>query len=162
MTAVRIPDTISSSEDLVSLIMEVRTYAKWFSLMTNAQRTGTRPDHQQPELTTTATEVIRASATDGTLTPTALDSLIADLESVHKHARSLTITLAAPAPNDVKRDIVAWTRANVAEDALINFRFNSQIVGGMIVRVGSRIYDWSFKKAIMENKSKLAETLSRV
>lgn len=162
MTASRLPDTISSSEDLVSLIMEIRTYAKWFALQNNAKKTGATANHPQPELTPTATDTIRSAAKDGKLSTALLDNLIASLESINKHARSFTITLAAPAPNDVRRDIIAWTRANIAEDALINFRFNAQIVGGMIVRVGSRIYDWSFKKAILENKSKLAETLDRV
>ena len=162
MTAFRLPDTISSSEDLVSLIMEIRTYAKWFALQNNAQKTGAAANHPQPELTPTATDIIRSSAKEGKLSTVLLDDLIASLESTNRNARSFTITLAAPAPNDVRRDIIAWTRSNIAEDALINFRFNAQIVGGMIVRVGSRIYDWSFKKAILENKSKLAETLDRV
>lgn len=157
-----LPDTISSSEDLVALIMEVRSYAKWFALYVNAAKTGVTPQHPQPELTATATATIRSAAQNGALNPALLDTLISDLEAIHKNARSITITLAAPAPNEVKRDIVAWARANIAEDALINFRFNAQIVGGMIVRAGSRIFDWSFKKSIMENRSKLAETLGRV
>ena len=157
-----LPENISSSEDLAALIMEVRSYAKWYSQVANARKIGANHKDSQPALTDTATITIRSAAEKDSLAPEQLDGLISDLERIYKRAQTLTITLAAPAPADVRREIVSWVRSNISTDALINFRFNSQIVGGMVVRIGSKIYDWSFRKAILENKSKLAETLNRV
>jgi F0F1-type ATP synthase delta subunit len=45
---------------------------------------------------------------------------------------------------------------------LVTVRFNSTIAGGMVVRLGSRMYDWSWRRLLMEQRSNYAEVLRRV
>ena len=162
MSHFQVSPLVSSSEDLVAMIVEIRSYAKWFNQYLVSKKAGVTPTDTQPELSTVATETIRDWANKNPLTSAHLDELITHLEATRKQAPTLTITLAAPAPNEVKRSIVEWVRANLSENALVSFRFNSQILGGMIVRVGSRIYDWSFRQTILDNKATLVEVFTRV
>ena len=160
--SISLPATVSSTNDLTGLILEVREYAKWFNQYTNATKLHTSYAHTQPELSPTASTLIRDWAKQASLTSARLDELITGLEHTKSHAPVMTITLAAPAPTEVKKELVAWCRDNISPSILVTFRFNSGILGGMVVRSGSSIYDWSFRRAIMNERHKFAEILSRV
>ena len=93
---------------------------------------------------------------------TSLDELITELERISQHAPTITITLVAPAPAEVKKTLVAWCRQSLHPDMLVSLRFNATILGGMVVRSRSQIYDWSWKRSIMNNRHRFAEVLNRV
>jgi hypothetical protein len=158
----KLPTAISSPSDVTALTLEVRAYQQWYGQYANAQRTGAHYQPTQPELSPIASEVIREWAAAEPLTTTRIDALIADLEHVSKTAPVITITLAAVAPVEVKRALVTWCREHLGEDILVTFRFNATILGGMVVRYGSRIYDWSFRTRLMNGRQKFPEVLSRV
>ena len=157
-----LPETVSSSEDLMTLSLEVSSYAKWFNQFVVAEKAGTKYQASQPELSVVAGDVIRAWAKEEQLTTARLDELIKTLESIKSGARTMTITLAAPATNELKKSLVSWARENIAPDILISFRFNATILGGMVVRFGSHVYDWSFRRVIMNERHKIPEILNRV
>jgi len=158
-----LPDTISSNEDLLALILEIREYATWFGAEAIAKKVGAkRQSAERPTLTEAATTVIAAWENDKKPGGKSLDDLIAALEKLRSHARSMTITLAAPATNDVRRKLVAWMREQIAPDILISFSFNSTLLGGMVVRCGSHIYDWSFRRTILNERHTIAEVLRHV
>jgi len=157
-----IPASVSSPSDITTLILEVRAYAQWYGQYANAQRTGSRYKTPQPELSEVASEVIRAWAKEAPLTSARIDELTANLEHIQKTAPVITITLAAAATTEVKRALVTWCRAHIHDDILVTFRFNATILGGMVVRYGSRVYDWSFRAAIMNGRRRFPEVLSRV
>ena len=50
----------------------------------------------------------------------------------------------------------------VAPDVLVNFQFNATILGGMVVRYGSHVYDWSFRRQILAKRDTFPEVLRRV
>lgn len=156
------PDSVASPQDLSALVFEVRDYARWYEHEFVKQKTGAKKQTPQPELSAIASDVIRGWAAAEPLSQTSLDHLITILESYGKTAPVMTITLAAPAPVKLRSDLTAWARANLAPNILISFRFNSTILGGMVVRYGSRIYDWSFRRQIMNNISSFPEVLHRV
>jgi F0F1-type ATP synthase delta subunit len=91
-----------------------------------------------------------------------LDKLIETLEDYGTSAPIITITLAAPAPNSLKKTLIDWCRKNIAPNALIDFRFNATMLGGMVVQYGSRIYDWSFRRQILAARDKFPEILRNV
>ena len=159
---VKLPALVSSPGDMTALILEIRTYNTWYGQYANAHRAGARYKTAQPELSEVAREVIRDWANGAPLTAAHLEELITQLEHIQKTAPVITITLAAAATNDVKRALVSWCREHINEDILVAFRFNATILGGMVVRYGSRIYDWSFRRAIMNNRQHFPEVLSRV
>ena len=71
----------------------------------------------------------------------------------------LTITLASPASLEAKEALAKWCRENLHSEILISFQYSSAILGGMILRTGSKIYDWSFRKKITENSKPFTEVL---
>ena len=157
-----IPPAASSTNDLTGLILEVREYAKWFNQYTNAAKLQSTYKQTQPELSPAASGLIRDWAKQDQLTSARLDELVNGLERTKAHAPVMTVTLAAPATSEVKKELVAWCRANISPDILVTFRFNSGLLGGMVVRYGSSIYDWSFRRTIMNERHKFAEILNRV
>ena len=157
-----LPASISSPSDVTALILEIRTYEQWYGQYANAQKAGSHYKEPQPELSPVASEVIRAWAVAAPLTQARIEELITSLEHIQTHAPVMTITLAAAATADVKRALVTWCREHIHEDILVTFRFNATILGGMVVRFGSHMYDWSFRTQLMNARQRFPEALSRV
>ncbi|NCU37610.1 hypothetical protein EOL96_00910 [Candidatus Saccharibacteria bacterium] len=160
--AINLPAEVSSVNDLTGLILEVREYTKWFNQYTNAGRAHTTYRTPQPELSPITSTMIREWATGSPLTSARLDELTNELERIKAHTPVLTITLAAPVTHEVKEILVNWCRTNLNSDILVTFRFNANLLGGMVVRSGSTIHDWSFRRAILNNRHKFAEILNHV
>lgn len=158
----KLPATVSSPGDVMGLVLEIKAYQQWYGQYANAERAGAHYQASQPELSETASQVIRQWAATEALTPARIDQLIVELEHIQKTAPTITITLAAAAPNEVKRALVTWCREHIDEDILVAFKFNATILGGMVVRYGSRIYDWSFRTRLMNNRNHFAEVLTHV
>jgi F0F1-type ATP synthase delta subunit len=67
------------------------------------------------------------------------------------------LTLGAPATRTLKRQLTVWFRSQIHPDSLLTFAARSDIGGGLILRAGSRVYDFSFRSKILENKSRIME-----
>ena len=109
-----------------------------------------------------ATELLRAWSAKQSLTQARLDELSGALQQFIKSAQVVTITLAAPPTGDVKQTLVAWCRSNINPQILVSFQFNQTLLGGMVVRYGSRIFDWSFRRQILAARDTFPEVLRRV
>lgn len=156
----KLPDTIISPEDLSALILELREYKAWQAQYAIKKRAGASKLPDAPELTPPASAYL--ADLPSPLTESALETSIHELERLHAAPSKLVITLAA-VPNDaIKRQIVTWCRSELTPDALVSFQFNSTILGGLVVRCGSRIFDWSFRRQILDKKNSFAEVLHRV
>lgn len=154
-----LPPTIASIQDVRSLQLELHEYAKWFSHNAIKKRVGAHHPAPQPEVSPACQDLIREWTNTSPLTEISLDKLLAELKSIENSAPSITITLAAPALGELRQNLIAWCRKNIADDVLVNFQFNSTILGGMVVRYGSHIHDWSFRRTIMDNRAKFPEVL---
>lgn len=160
-----LPDSLSSPQDLGAVILEIRGYARWASHAAIKQRAGVRKTtaaDAAPVLSPAAAELVATVGDAGRPSGPALDGLIKTLETYRKSAPTITITMAAPPTNGLKQTLVAWCRANISPDALVSFAFSSSLLGGMVVRYGSHVYDWSFRRQILDNRSKFPEVLRRV
>ena len=158
----RLPDSVSSTQDVTGLIMEVREYAKWFSHAVIMKKIDNKKVTKAPILTTSANEMLRNWANGKSLTRQNLDELVANLEKFKRTSETMTIVLAAPATNDIKKQLVAWCRKNISDNILVTFQFNATLLGGMVVRYGSRIFDWSFRRKILANRGHFPEVLKNV
>ena len=160
----RLDESVSSLQDLKSLGLEIEAYAKWFNHAAVKRQAGvkSRKNAAAPALSDSASSVITSWSKGQPQTTKLLDELIAYLDEYAANAPQFTIILAAPPTATLKKTIVRWCRQNVSARMLINFQFNSTILGGMVVRVGSHIYDWSFRKEILANAAKFPEALRRV
>jgi hypothetical protein len=160
----RLDDSVASPQDLRAMILEIRGYARWFSHNAVRKRAGAKHGRtaEAPELSLAAAALIKALGARQPVSTQRLDGLIAGLEDYADDAPVLSITLAAPPAGSLKKQLVAWCRENIAPDALVNFSFNSTLLGGMVVRSGSHIFDWSFRRSILEGRQKFPEVLRNV
>lgn len=158
----KLPDSVSSSQDLTSLQLEIREYARWFAHDAMKKRVSGKGASDSPDLSVAANDILRSLGSKTALTQHDLDELIKTLDTYKRSASTLTITLAAPPTNDIKKTLVGWCRENIAPDVLVTFQFNSTLLGGMVVRYGSRVFDWSFRRQILAARANFPEVLRRV
>lgn len=158
----KLPDTVFSSQDLNGLILEIHEYTKWLQHESIKQRVNASKSSDHPVLTTAASDLIRQSNDGKDPSRAQLEDLIQTLKNYKDKAPSITVTLAAPPTVSVKRTLVTWLRENITPNVLVNFQFNSTLLGGMVVRSGSHIFDWSFRRQILENRDKFPEVLRNV
>lgn len=159
---IKLPDTICSPQDLTALILEIKEYARWYEHESVKQRTGSKTHSTQPVLSGTTTTLLRSASTNGTLQPVQLEALIRELEKYKASAATITLTLAAPAPERVKKTLTAWCRTQLSPDILVSFEYNRTLLGGMVVRYGSHVHDWSFRRSLLTTNVKFSEVLNRV
>lgn len=158
----RLDETVCSAQDVKALALELREYGRWFSHNEIKKRVHAHKTTAAPILSPAASALLRQQSASGPLTQATLDKLLKQLADYEKTAPQLTITLAAPPAASLKRSLVGWCRDNLAADALVNFQFSSAILGGLVVRTGSHVYDWSFRRQILAERGKFPEVLRRV
>ena len=162
MTPLQLPDNVSSVQDLGSLILEVREYAKWFLQASIKQHVQAGQISAPPVISSGAAQIIQEWSQKEQLTQKRLDELVKTLEDIKAKADTLTITLAAPASGELRRSLVSWCRNNIAPGILVTFKFNATLLGGMVVRYGSHVFDWSFRRQILAARNQFPEVLRRV
>lgn len=156
--ALRLPDTVSSGQDLNSLIIDVHEYLKWYTHESIKKRSGSKKKSDPPEISEGANELVR----QWNESRDKLEELVQTLEDIHHNSKLITITLADQPSGGVKKKLVSWCRKEIAPDILVNFSVNNSILGGLVVRAGSRVFDMSFRREILANKAHLGEVLRRV
>ncbi len=158
----KLPDNVSSPQDIKAIVLEIRQYARWFAHASVKKQVGGGKIAEPPAVSAGAVALIQGLAGGKPLTQPALDGLIDALEAFEAKAPHMTITLAAPPPASLKKTLVAWCRQHVAPDILVTFRFNSTLLGGMVVAYGSHVFDWSFRRQILAARGKFPEVLRHV
>lgn len=162
----KLEESISSPEDLKAVILEIQSYARWYSHNAIKKRLGVKMRRkttaEAPVLSPETSNIIRDWSSENTLTQSSFDQLLKTLETYARTAPQLTITLAAPPSNGLKKTLVGWCRENISPDMLVNFQFNSVLLGGMVVRSGSHVFDWSFRRQILETRQRFPEVLRHV
>ncbi len=159
-----IPPTIISPQDLLSVIEELKNYSRYSVHEAIKQRVTVRKSRpaNNVELSDEARDLLRQASDGKTISRRAVDNLIRELDAVIKNSQTVTFTLAAPATTDVKRKLADWCRHNIGPSTLIAFKFNSTLLGGFVVRYGSHVHDWSFRRQILNRSNDFMETLRRV
>lgn len=158
----KLPDTVASVQDLSSLTDEIKDFLRWFTHEETKKQVGAKKASVQPVQSDSASQLLRDLNARRTLSADSINELIEELEDYAKDAPTISFTLAAPAPAGVKINLVNWCRNNISANILVNFHFNSGILGGMVVRFGSHIFDWSFRRQILASKDNFVKALSDV
>lgn len=153
-----LPDTVSSEQDLNGLVVEIHECLKWLSHETVKKQSGAENASPMPNISPAAQELIKRHGSN----QEDLETIINQLETLRRKSRIITITLAAPATGSIKKTLVSWAREQIAPDVLVNFSFNRAILGGMVVRAGSRVFDWSFRRKILAADGKFPEAFRNV
>ncbi|HEX5456541.1 MAG TPA: F0F1 ATP synthase subunit delta [Candidatus Saccharimonadales bacterium] len=156
---IKLDGSISSPQNLKTLVLEMRDYAGWFSKNEIKKRVNAKHSTDKPELSPAASMLLHDWGQNGSLDRKSLDELIAALENMEDTAPKATITLAAPPAAGLKKMLVNWLREEIAPDILVTFDFNSTLLGGMVLRCGSRMFDWSFRRQILDSRAQFPEVL---
>lgn len=160
--AFELPSEINSRQDIQALALEVRNYAGWLAHNDIKKRLKVRKPSPTPELSSGASETLHDWLMRNPLSSSSLDKLADALENLKDSAPSATITLVAPAGSKLKQDLTNWCRKNIDDNILVDFEFNSALLGGMVLRCGSHVFDWSFRRQLLDNQGKFAEVLANV
>jgi hypothetical protein len=158
----KLSEDIISPEDLKQVITEIRDYSKWMSKNTIKIKVTKKKAGDEPELSDAAADLIKQWKDGKDLSPKILDKLIEELQDYLAKMKTIRVTFAALPTNKTKQQFTKWFRDNLSDEVLIDFRFNSTLLGGMVVNCGSHIYDWSFRRQLLENKDKFSEVVHRV
>lgn len=158
----QLPSSILSSQDLKAATLEIQRYAQWYSQTVVKLRKSDHRGYEAPAISRPAIEIIEQWQGDQPISQPSLDKLITALEDYSAAAPRIAITLAAPPPRGLKQELADWCRNNIDSAILVDFQFDSTMLGGMAVRYGSHIYDWSFRRQILAARSHFPEVLRRV
>jgi hypothetical protein len=154
--------SVSSPQDLSALILEIKEYSKWFRHNEIKHKTNAKSASPPPVLSDGALETLRTLRNKNLIKGKDLEELIKTLGRFQAKAPLMTITLAAPAPKALKKNLVDWTRQNLAPDVLITFQFNSTLLGGMVIKCGSHVFDLSLRRKLLNSGNKFPEILRNV
>lgn len=160
--SLRLPNSVASSQDVMSLLFEIKEYSKWFSHEIIKVESHIKKVSKSPDLSIGAKLLLEELSEKKSLSKDTLENLIESLSTYCDKAPTISITLASPTNEKTKETLVSWCRKNLAQNTLVNFGFNSSLLGGMVIRCGSHIYDWSFKRQILANKQNFAKVLKNV
>jgi hypothetical protein len=155
-------NSVSSPQDLKQLVLEIRKFAQWFSQDSIKKQVSARNLEMAPVISPAASELINNLGAVEPLSQKAIDGLLATLEGLEATTPCITLTLAAPPPGDLKKALLEWFRQHIAANLLIDFRFNSTLLGGIVVQFDSHIYDLSFRRQILVARERFPEVLRRV
>jgi hypothetical protein len=152
--ALHLPVDMQSPDQVSGVLVELKQYCGELRDAKTRAKVGGKAD--KPEAPGHLESLLKSSGISLEDMP-ALEALQSQLESTLKDAPVMHVTLAAPASRTLKRQLTVWFRTQVHPVSLLTFTARGDIGGGIILRAGSHIYDYSFQAAILENKSRLME-----
>lgn len=118
---------------------------------TDASRRSDHGDDTEPERSALLQSLLDAA--DGQDT----HQLLEELEQLLHHAPVVHVTTGALPGHDLRLHLTGWFRREIHEHVLLTFAARRDIGGGVVVRAGSHVYDFSFKRLILDNKHRITE-----
>ncbi len=159
---INLSDEILSRQDVRQAALELHSYSQLLSGDAIKKRVAPAAVSQQVAISPAVGELINQWCGGKPPTTKALDELAEALEAIAANAQTVTLTLAAPVPQTLRKALATWFRSNVSADLLVEFGYNSTMLGGMVVRLGSHVFDWSFKRQILANIEQFPKALRNV
>lgn len=152
--------TILSRDDLELLCLEV---AKVIDILREYALVKTRSvDSAKLTLSSGLLDAMGMKPGEALPSVSELEELRAWLEQTKSTAPEIHITLPALPASQLKGDIVAWFRAEINPLALVTFEYNRALAGGFVLRSGSEIHDFSFRKALLTNSGAMVKVMKRL
>src|SRR5438105_2668466 len=110
---IQLPDTVWSQQDLKALILQIHSYQSWLAQTSVKEHYGGGSAEHPPSVSQTAVNLIKDWGKEQEINQKSLDDLIAALNELEANTPYMSITLAAPPPNGLKKSIIAWCRENI-------------------------------------------------
>lgn len=162
MSALKLPVDLYSPDQLGIIILEAGNHSSVLrDAAVRVQTTGT-PDAVEP----LHTSALLTGILHGNGLPAndhaSMEALSKGLKLIRTQAPVAHLTLAALPNRSLKRQLTEWFRKEINPYMLLTFAVRTDIGGGVVLRVGSRIYDFSFRQQIVGNKHRIAEIFENV
>lgn len=140
---------------------ELNGYVRLLRQAAVKKQSGVAAKMPPPQFSPAAQALLEAAGTD-TARADQLEALAGELVTLQGAAPVVHLTLAAMPAEGLKKQMAAWLRQNLSPQVLVNFGYHTAILGGMVVRVGSRTFDWSFRRQILAAAPEFARGLKHV
>jgi F-type H+-transporting ATPase subunit delta len=66
-----------------------------------------------------------------------------------------TITSARPVPDDIQRRLISALTSMTKKKVRLNFEQDSELIGGLVTRIGSTVYDGSVRNQLDQIKERM-------
>lgn len=148
-----LPADISSPDQLGEVLLELQDVV---TAVRSAQARTTQGAIEPPVLSGDLAQLIqRTNVNVGDIA--ALEALAQDIRRTLDTAPTAHILLSATPTRSMKRTLTTWFRTEIDPQILLSFAARSDLGGGAVIQVGSHLYDFSFRRTILDHKSRLTE-----
>jgi hypothetical protein len=160
----RLPEDIYSPEHIDSCLIKLGQYAGILRQKEHRQKLKLDGPGAvgEDELAGQLEKLLGASGLGLNPTSSGVDNLIEALENFRASAPVVHVTLAAMPGPGLKKQLAEWMRKNLYHNLLVSFGYNREIVGGMVVRTASHIYDFSWRAKLYEKREVIPGILRRL
>lgn len=153
-----LPNDVYSPDQLSELTMELREYIG--ALRDTTLRNQASKTAKKTSLPTMSAllKLVFENVSDG-VTP---EAMLRELEAMLKNAPTVHLMLAAQPSKEMRRQLVLWFRVEIHPTTLLTFSERHDLGGGIVVRAGSHVYDFSFKRKVVDNQKRITEIAAGV
>jgi hypothetical protein len=92
----------------------------------------------------------------GELTEAHLDEVRTWLKALQAKAPVIHIGLPGVPSEALRRALAHWFRERIDPTILLDFEVDRELAGGFVLRVGGQLYDYSFRKRLLDKKAVIA------
>lgn len=158
--SVRLPVDVYSPDQLSLQLQELRhLLAKRRDIAAQARVNGATQPY--PALSFELQALLKANAVrEDDLA--GLEVLIKELEALRQKAPVVHLTMAALPNRNLARQLTVWFRDQIHPDTLLTFVMRRDIGGGLMLRAGSNVYDFSFRGQLLRHKDRISEIANSV
>jgi hypothetical protein len=158
----RLPIDLYSLDQLTAIIIELRAHINALrDASARARATQSEATIAAPQLSALLLGALKGAGLAPTDEPGA-EKLMEELEAIRDKAPAVHLMLAALPNRELKRKLTEWFRNEIHPYTMLTFAARMDIGGGLIIRAGSRIHDYSFRRQIFEHKSRISEIFNSV
>lgn len=157
----RLPVDLYSPDQLSAVILELHDYVGTLRDMAVRSKSKTAKREEEPHVSALLLGALHGAEIK-LGDAKAAEQLLGALKLVRDKAPVVHVTLAALPNRTLKRQLTVWFRTQVHQHILMTFAMRSDIGGGIVVRAGSHVYDFSLKYILVENKHRISEIFAGV
>ena len=151
-----LPVDVYSPDQLSELVIELQGTIDGLRDAAARAKTNAAAQTYKPDISAELEQLLSQNRIDLT-NIAALETLAKDLQLVLEKSPSVHMLLAATPVRTMKRQFVTWFRTEIHPLTLVTFAARGDLGGGAIVQAGSHLYDFSFRRRLLDNKSRLTE-----
>lgn len=159
--SLKLPDTISSPDQIMAFIEDLADYQAYIRKLNVAAKVKVDSPSglESPSMPIELVEFLKSQFGNEEVAIARLEEIKTFFKEVKASCPSIHIMMAYLPTVSERAEIVHWFRNNIAENILINFTQNSDVIGGLLIRTRTKIFDMSFRTVLLANKARLAELI---